>query len=314
MDFQEIISTPPVAEWLDAHWYYIKLFPSQHKEMVQVGALCYSNVFMHREELKGSIMEHALWKFTDPQPVFDLYISDFIAEGKKAKMLFVSAEKSRKEDISEFFKQLYDGSSKAYPNGSMMIFIPLTDGTSMSTSYRSKILFNHNRFNGIEEAVCIGGLQNLNNKVILSTGTVVTIQELLKSFHNASGQVIMVAYQKVDSPLVKIWQGAIESEIWKVIAKGEADKVFLDETEGIWFGRAYKNKDGRLSSNNAPTKDSIDYANRINGLLSSPPKKRHQTPITSSVQKTMSTGTGMTTPTPSLQKPAPPVTNPWHQK
>ncbi len=75
MEFQEIISTPPVADWLDAHRYYIKLCPSQHKEMVQVGVLCYSNVFMHRQDLKGSIIGHALWKFADPQPVFDLYIT-----------------------------------------------------------------------------------------------------------------------------------------------------------------------------------------------------------------------------------------------
>jgi len=102
----------------------------------------------------------------------------------------------------------------------MMIFIPLTDGTGMSTSYHSKILFNHDRFNRIEKAVCIGGLQSLNNKVTLSTRTVVTIWELLKSFpaspgmsrpflfqqveHSASGHVIMVAYQKANSHQVKI--------------------------------------------------------------------------------------------------------------
>jgi hypothetical protein len=52
LSFNDLITSTPVAEWLDTYRHYIKLCPSQEEEMVQVGALCYSNVLMHREELK----------------------------------------------------------------------------------------------------------------------------------------------------------------------------------------------------------------------------------------------------------------------
>jgi len=55
----------------------------------------------------------------------------------------------------------------------MMIFIQLKDSTSMSTEYHSKILFNHENFNGDQEAVCIGGLHDLNTKVTLTTGYII---------------------------------------------------------------------------------------------------------------------------------------------
>jgi len=134
-------------------------------------------------------------------------------------MLFVSAERSKQDMIVEFFKQVYDGSPKVYPNGSMMIFTPLKDGTSMSTEYLLKILFNHKKFNSTQEVVSIGGLQGLNNKIALASKNKITIRELLKSFpaspgmsrpflfqqveHNALGQIVMVACQKADAPLVK---------------------------------------------------------------------------------------------------------------
>jgi hypothetical protein len=67
-------------------------------------------------------------------PVFDIYLGDFLASNKKENMLFVSGEKSKKEELTNFFKTLYDGSSKEYLNGSMMLFIPLTEGTYSSTT------------------------------------------------------------------------------------------------------------------------------------------------------------------------------------
>jgi hypothetical protein len=76
--------------------------------MVQIGALCYSHVLMHREELKEAILSHPQWKPEDPTdpPIFDLYLSGFIAGNKKTKMLFVSAEKSKQENVTAIFKNL----------------------------------------------------------------------------------------------------------------------------------------------------------------------------------------------------------------
>lgn len=48
--------------------------------------------------------------------------------------------------------------------GPMMIFIPLNSGANVSTDYRAKILFNHDKFNREEDAACKGGLQDLNQK------------------------------------------------------------------------------------------------------------------------------------------------------
>jgi hypothetical protein len=43
----------------------------------------------------------------------------------------------------------------------------------------------------------------------------------------------------------------------------------------MWFGSVHKNKGGRIFSQ-PPTRESITYAQQVNKLLSSPPKKRLQ--------------------------------------
>jgi hypothetical protein len=137
LSFKELVNSPPVQEWLDANRYILKLCPSQVEEMVQIGALCYSHMLMNREVLKAAIIKHDLWKpddDTDP-PIFDLYLSNFIADQKKTKMLFVSSEKSKRTQVIKLFKTIYDSSPKEYPNGSTMVFILLTEGTHTSPAY-----------------------------------------------------------------------------------------------------------------------------------------------------------------------------------
>jgi hypothetical protein len=53
--------------------------------MVQIGALCYSSEFLYREDLNHAIINHPEWQPIDPAspPIFDLYISDFNAAGRK---------------------------------------------------------------------------------------------------------------------------------------------------------------------------------------------------------------------------------------
>jgi hypothetical protein len=83
---------------------------------VPIGLLCHGSLFLHREELKSAILNHPLWKPNPDSaaPIFNIYIGDFLAAGKKTKMLFVSAECSRQEEVSNLFKALYDGTQKAY--------------------------------------------------------------------------------------------------------------------------------------------------------------------------------------------------------
>jgi hypothetical protein len=147
--------------------------------MIQIGALCYSSVFLFRDDLKRAIMSHPLWKPTNPDspPIFDVYVGDFIASSKKTKMLFVSAEKSRKEEVVSLFKTIYDDTSKSYPNGAMMLFIPTIDIATSSNDFQAKILFNHEKYIGD----VIGGFNNLNTSITLQNGKCVTIQYLLKS-------------------------------------------------------------------------------------------------------------------------------------
>jgi primase-polymerase (primpol)-like protein len=98
--------------------------------MTQIGALCYSNLFMYREDLKAAILAHPSWLPSDPTKphIFDLFINEFISNGKKSKMIFVSAKQSKTKETADLFKQLYDGSPKTYQNSFMMLFIPLIDG------------------------------------------------------------------------------------------------------------------------------------------------------------------------------------------
>ncbi len=89
---------------------------------------------MHREDLKEAFYNHLLWKtqFPTNSPIIDIYLGDFLASGKKEKMLFVSGEKSKQEELTKFFNILYNGDSKQYHNASMMLFIPFTEGMHMS--------------------------------------------------------------------------------------------------------------------------------------------------------------------------------------
>jgi hypothetical protein len=120
LTFQELCMLPTIDEWLDTYKYFLKLCPSQTEGMTQIGALCYSNLFMYCKDLKTAILSH--------RPIFDLYISDFITPGKKTKMIFISAEQSCSTETIELLKQIYDGSPKAYPNGYMMMLISLLNG------------------------------------------------------------------------------------------------------------------------------------------------------------------------------------------
>lgn len=41
-----------VLEWIDSYNYFVKLCPSHIEEMVPIGALCYSSVFLFHDDLK----------------------------------------------------------------------------------------------------------------------------------------------------------------------------------------------------------------------------------------------------------------------
>jgi hypothetical protein len=53
-------------------------------------------------------------------------------------MIFVSAEKTKMDEVASLFHKIYDGTPKEYPNGAMMVFIPMHEDTHFSPEYRKK--------------------------------------------------------------------------------------------------------------------------------------------------------------------------------
>lgn len=292
LTFDELSQSHALDEWLDSNRYYMRLCTSQDEEMIQLGALLYSNIFMYREDLKHAIQQHPLWNFSPDSkpPVFDINIGEFNAPNKRVKMLFVSGERSHQETLINIFKTMYDGAPKEYPNGAMMVFLPLTDGSQYSPEYRTKIVFNHEKFIGDEAAICIGGLHDLRNMIKLKSGHEVTIRTLLKSIPasqgmhrpqlfqfvepNSSGIVTIATYQATDKIFIDKRKESIEAELRHLICPGEEIKLFINEDEGMWFGSVLKNKNGRILTSNQPNKAAIEYNNHVNSILHTPPKKR----------------------------------------
>jgi len=89
---------------------------------------------------------------------------------------------------------------------------------------------------------------------------------------NPVAMVAIVTYQARDHELVT----TLESEIRNIIKDGEARKIFIDDTEGLWFGGVNNPKYGRrtFDSTNA-NKEDIAYSSHINKLCHPRPKNEY---------------------------------------
>lgn len=204
-------------------------------------------------------------------------------------MLFVSAERSHQEEVTNLFKKLYDGKKKMYPNGSIMLFIPHNTLSNASIVFKTKILFNHNKYIGDETLLSIGGLQDLNSIVKLKNGKFVTLQIILKSIPASEGMscpqlfqhvklnhgatVTIVTYQAQSHQLAIAHQATLENEIRQIIEPEEEKNIFLNDSKGLWFGGVHKSKTGRIFLHNNADKADHDYTSHINRIMNSPPKK-----------------------------------------
>jgi hypothetical protein len=282
-----------LEEWQDSHRYFMRLCPSNTEEMVKIGMLCYnSSIFIFRDDLKQAIISHPSWTPSDPTnpPISDIYVGELNNSSKKTKLLFVSSEKSKQEEVSNLLRSIYDGTQKSYPNGSMMGFVPITDLYGSSSDFRTKLQFNHEKYIGDETLFFIGGFQNLNNLVTLKNGNSISIRMLLKSILASEGisrpqlfqqaepnhgaMVTIVTFQASEKDIVIARQDTLEEELRNVIAPGQENKLFLNEFDGIWIGGVNKNKKGvHYTSLKNKTKDAADYSAHINNIMNSPPKK-----------------------------------------
>jgi hypothetical protein len=214
--FEDLSITPPIYEWLGTNRYTIRECPSHEEEMVQVGALCFGSEFIYRKDLKEAIQVDPGWKFPHLRnpPVIQLTRGEFWSSKKSKKMIFIHTKKSKQHDVTQVLTRIYDGTSKAYPNGNMMLFIPLHDNIQLKATYRHKVAYNHEQFLGEEMALAIHGLQDVEAGVTLKNGQKITIRMLIRGLPatqgmnrpqlfqlaetNATRDSIIVTYQKGD--------------------------------------------------------------------------------------------------------------------
>jgi hypothetical protein len=292
--FQDLFNEPPIAQWLDTYQYSVKPCPSQAEEMTVIGALCYGSLWMYREDLKMHIMQHPAWQKVNPDPdssiVFDLITRQFRGSKKSTQMIFVTAERSKQDIVREVFKEIYDGSPKAYPRGEMMLFIPTRNSEQYSNEQRDKFIYNHDQYLGDEEITEIHGLQDLNTQILLKGGKSTTIRTLLKSLPATEGmsrsklfQVVepnagqtctIVSFQKGDRQYVDKRKATLEKEIRSVLAPGESENVFQNDAEGIWFGGHIRMRNGKPIALSVPHRADMEYIQQAESRLKSPASKR----------------------------------------
>jgi hypothetical protein len=255
--------------------------------MVQIGALLFSSIYIYIycADLKLSILQHPLWKPNNPSshPIFELFTADLISNDKKTRMIFVSAEKSRTTEVATLFSTIYDGTPKAYPNGAMMIFLPMHEDTPYTPEYRQKLIYNHESFIGKEDAITINRLQNLNNEVRLKNGEKTTIRMLLKSLPasqgmsrpqlfqfvepNKSGVTTLATFQVQDKAFIEKRKHNLENELRAIINPEDTEKLFVSDTEGIWSGGILKNKGEKIIGTKQPSQHTQSHISQITNLL-----------------------------------------------
>ncbi len=291
LSFEDMMIAQPIYEWLETNRYSIRPCPNTEDEMVQIGALCYGSEYIFREDLKAAIQEHSMWTFPSMQtpPIIQLSKGDFRGPKKSTKMIFVHTERAKQHEVGKVFSKLYDGTSKQYPNGIMMLFIPLYDHIIHEPSYRQKVIYNHERYLGEEEALCIHGLQDFNMIVTLKNGQHVSLRMLLRSIPATQGMsrpqlfqlietnsqnIIIATYQKSDRAHVAARKMTLETDLKAQLTPEYASKIFQSEADGLWFTPILKTKQGQIIAAPQTTKSNLDYIQYTNTILSSPPKKR----------------------------------------
>jgi hypothetical protein len=80
----------------------------------------------------------------------------------------------------------------------------------------------------------------------------------------------------MDRDYVLARKNTLEAELRQVVNPADENKIFVDPQEGIWFGNVHQSKHRAIVKTAHHTKTGQAYANKVNSLLYSPPKKRTQ--------------------------------------
>jgi hypothetical protein len=297
LTLQEINHNIPIAEWLDTHQYVIKMCSSQDEEMNIIGALCYGSLFLYREELLIHIKNHPLWielnKNKEKPIILDLVVKPFRGSSKTVEMIFARAERSKKEEARKALQDIYDGTNKAYPRGDMLVFVPIMSKLEddYTPGQRDRILYNHEKFIGIEDCAAIFGLRDLNTKVTLQNGKLVSLRTYIKCIPALTGmsrptlfltadpnsmqQCTIVTFQRADRPYIETIKPTI-SEILKAGLSNTSEEIFQNPKLGASFTNASVKFRGKTVRVTEPTPDHTRFVNRVNTLFASPPKTRQE--------------------------------------
>ena len=238
-----------MGEWLVAHEYDARPSISQNEEMRVIGCLLYSNHFINRDQLTQAIMDDDAWNpdGEDDFGTFHLTLRNFSAENREAiRILFVSAEVSKMEKLTNFFSTLYDGSGKRYPYHTPLLFVPLFKCT-LSSEFRTQLIRMHKDRIGDEvTAITIKGWHSLDSTVLLQgpdgSTTPSTVKELLLSLPASPGMVtpylfnniepqlnsdfFLAVYATANEPFLDERLKSLSKDIHKLLAPGEGPKFF----------------------------------------------------------------------------------------
>ncbi len=91
---------------------------------------------------------------------------------------------------------------------------------------------------------------------------------------NAGQTCTIVTFQKADRLFIEQCNLTLEKELRNVLAPGESSKLFIEDTEGIWFGGNVRKTNGKPIALSVPNKADLDYINQTNSTLNNPPTKR----------------------------------------
>jgi hypothetical protein len=76
---------------------------------------------------------------------------------------------------------------------------------------------------------------------------------------NAGQTCTIASFQKADRPYVEQRKTTLEKELRLVLAPGESENVFINDTEGLWFGGHVRIRHGKPIALNVPNKADMEY-------------------------------------------------------
>mmetsp|Transcript_15432 Transcript_15432/g.21999 ORF Transcript_15432/g.21999 Transcript_15432/m.21999 type:complete len:741 (-) Transcript_15432:85-2307(-) len=286
-----------MGEWLVAHKYDARPSISQNEEMRVIGCLLYSNHFINRDALSQAIMDDVGWNPDEEEDfgAFHLSLRNFSVENKTSiRILFVSAEVSKMEKMTEFFSLLYDGSAKRYPYCTPLLFVPLYR-CNLSSEFRAQLIRMHNdRIGEAVTATTIKGWHSLDSPILLhgpdgSTARS-TVKELLLSLPASPGMVtpylftniepqpnsdfFLAVYAVANEDLIDERLKSLSKDIHKLLAPGESAKFFIEPLRGLTFGKDIRQYivGNQAIQNSSPS--SALQLQRLTHMVRSPSTKR----------------------------------------